>query len=173
MFWAWADDIYRDAHVQELLLRLQDEFSLDVGVLLWCVWHAHRYGELDRLSLLHGFERAEKWSGNVTAKLRLVRRELKRDDFAGYGDGVKELRVEVAAVELAAEKVLFDALERVSRKTGGDPVGQNREGAGRRNLAAYVRHAGAARQTGFSVSLLDRLVELTLVAGESDAGTDD
>ncbi|MCA8888959.1 MAG: TIGR02444 family protein, partial [Parvularculaceae bacterium] len=135
MFWAWADDIYRDAHVQELLLRLQDEFALDVGMLLWCVWHAHRFGELDRLTLLHGYERAEKWSGNVTAKLRSVRRELKRDDLAGLDDGVKELRASVATVELAAEKVLFDALERVSRKTGGDPVGQNREGAGRRNLA--------------------------------------
>ncbi|MCA8889169.1 MAG: hypothetical protein KDA46_10090, partial [Parvularculaceae bacterium] len=97
---------------------------------------------------------------------------LKRDDLAGLDDGVKELRASVATVELAAEKVLFDALERLSRTTG-DHASKNRDGAGRRNLAAYVRHAGAARQTGFSVSLLDRLVELTLVAGESDAGTDD
>ncbi len=153
--------------VQELLLRLQDDFSLDVGMLLWGVWHARHFGEVDRLTMLHASERAEKWSGNVTAKLRSVRRVLKTDDLAGYGDGAIQLRNEIAAAELAAEKVLFDALERVSRKAGSTGGPENPESAARRNLAAYVRHAGAARHHGFSVSLLDQLVELTLVSGES------
>ncbi len=170
-FWEWSLATYARPGVEPLLLKLQDAHRLDVNLLLWCLWCAAKFDQPPDFALRKAFNLSTQWSLMATAPLRRVRRDLKTKNPLGADEIAGRLRAHVKAAELAAEEALQSALEKLARASLS-PV-TDRAGThsrARRTLAAYVRLTDAARTPGFSISLLEDLIELTLAASDSDTG---
>lgn len=159
--WEWASEVYRRPGVEPLLLRLQDGHGLDVNLVLWCLWCSTRYEEPQLPLIRKAVDLTGEWTASVVVPLRSIRRYLK----AAPAQATLLERIKV--VELAAEKIELEALEAFAASalqpaTAGDPIGR-----GRRTLASYARLTNAAKTPGFSVSLLEELIELIFPSPES------
>lgn len=138
---------------------MQDAHGLNVNLVLWCVWSAEFFAEPASAALKSAIAIAGAWEASIVAPLRSVRRTLK-SGVAGIDAG--PLRDQVKAAELAAEQSLQARLDMMARETLGPAPGPDREGRARRALAAYARAARAAETPGFSISLLEEVIRLTL-----------
>ncbi len=116
-FWAWSVEIYARPGVAEACLALQDQRGVDVNLLLLGLWLAARGQALPSQTAADLADHAESWQRVVVGPLRGVRRSLKTRET---DPAVAELRREVAAVELAAERLLQTELERRVRGRTSD-----------------------------------------------------
>jgi uncharacterized protein (TIGR02444 family) len=140
-----------------VLLTLQDAHGLNVNLILWCVWAGAHFGEPDGATLKSAMAVANEWDAAVAAPLRAVRRKLK-NGAAGIAD--EALRDQVKAAELGAERALQLKLESLAAGLPG--AAGDRLACARRTLAAYARAARAAETPGFSISLLEEVIRLTV-----------
>jgi len=118
--WDWALAVYDQADVAPAALALQDHHGQNVSFLLWSVWA----GTDDPGLLFRAADVARRWNDMVLVPVRNVRTDLK-SCFDGVDEALKDqLRQDIKAAELAAEKVLLDALERLAGlKRGVVPAG--------------------------------------------------
>lgn len=113
--WDWTLKAYGQAGVPEACLRLQDEFDQNTSLLLWAVWAE----TADAAVLARAADIARRWEALALSPLRAVRRALK-PAFDGVADGPREeLREDVKAAELRAERVLMESLEPLAGGGGG------------------------------------------------------
>ena len=155
-FWSFSVSIYgRDAVAAECL-TLQDRFGLDVNILLLCCWLGSQGTALDQAQATHVIEATGDWASSVVAPLRTIRRRLKQDT---HDESIAVFRKEIAALELAAEKIqqtrLFDAVGTLPADPAASPM---RISA--RNLARYV----SAQNRQPDSALRDSLVKLLRAA---------
>lgn len=122
-FWDWSLATYSTPGIAERLLRLQDDYRLDVNLILWSLWATDRFPQLRRKKALSVIRKAEKWTGHVTGELRGIRRWMKGLDLPVDGEAAAGLRNEVKALELKAERICQDMLEKRTRKHAADPEG--------------------------------------------------
>lgn len=156
-FWEWSQAAYSRPKASAILLRLQDEFALNVNILLWCCWCAVTHGAPSELALRKAADLTDGWSREVTAPLRAARRALKAAPKEA-GEEAVGLRASVKSAELEAERIEQAMLERLAL----DALAPAREtlnppDEARRALARYADIADAVRRKGFSVSALDEL----------------
>lgn len=107
--WDWARRVYAQPGVATALLDLQDNHGQSVGLLLWAAWAGQvRPGQLDEAIAF-----ARVWEVEVLRPLRQVRQSLKAQ-IASLDDAERlTLRQSSLDLELVAEKVLLDGLERI------------------------------------------------------------
>lgn len=161
--WEWSLNRYAAEGAAPLLLRLQDEFGLNVNVLLWCGWCARYFGEIPRGPLKTAVERATRWSNEVTARLRAARRALKSPPQV-EAEPVSALRAQVQACEIAAEKIEQQMLENIASQALSplaDPAGA--EQRLRRNFAAYGRLVRPDQDEADFDALLDELAIIMMM----------
>lgn len=139
-FWKFSLAVYAQGGVASECLALQEALGIDVNVLLFCAW----LGAEKKLVLndkdftaidtcVHG------WHRTVVRPLRAVRQTMKpMPEMAD--EAVKELRKEIAAVELEAEQIeqalLFDNTDALST---GAATADDAETAIRANITAFVQ----------------------------------
>jgi uncharacterized protein (TIGR02444 family) len=166
----WSREIYARQGAEPVLLRLQDAHGLNVNLLLWCLWCGVAFREPPEIVLRKAVDLSSSWTLAATAPLRSVRRNLKTPPRAAPADAARRLRDGVKAAELAAEEVEQQMLEALARQALelAPAAAAGARARARRNLASYVRLVDAARTPGFSVSLLEGLIELTFPPSESD-----
>lgn len=101
--WAFALDFYGRAEVQPACLRLQDEFGVDVNVLLICLYGGSRLGiRIGNREVALLDKSISAWRSEIIQPLRTVRRALKTVPSPSVpGD----LRDTVKQAELRAEQV--------------------------------------------------------------------
>jgi len=118
-FWRYSLQVYAQPGVAELALNWQNQYGVNVNVLLWCDWLESQNIALTEKLLSSALAGIEAWDDNVVKALRDVRQTLAglpaRMDFlpiinskipiAGEG-GEKSLRPLLLAAELDAEKSL-------------------------------------------------------------------
>jgi uncharacterized protein (TIGR02444 family) len=126
--WTFALEVYSRPGVSEACLWLQDRRSLDVDMLLFALWHGVTRGELDASLLERADSFSRVWSSRVVRRLRALRRRLSAPE-----------RASVQRVELAAERVQLEALERLAGEACSSP---EPHGDSRQALELYL---GAAR----------------------------
>lgn len=117
--WDWALDAYARPGVADACLQLQDGHGQCVPYLLWAAWAAADGRALSPSTLTRGAALARAWEAAAVAPLRQVRRGLKSPIFDLDDDAREAARGQVKAAELAAERVLMQALERMSPERGG------------------------------------------------------
>ena len=107
--WDWAVTAYDGPGVADACLALQDSYGQNVPFLLWAAW-----SHPDEATLKQGRQIARDWDRAVTGPLRSVRRELKGSTSH------EELREDIRAAELKAERALLEALEPLAKRRKGD-----------------------------------------------------
>lgn len=144
-----------------------------MNLLLWCLWAGAHFHEPGDLLVRKAVDRTRRWSSEVTAPLRAVRRALKSAPPEAPDAASAMLRENVKAAELDAERIEQSLLEALTLENLAPDESADGRGRARRALAAYARLAEAAKSPGFSVTLLEELIEISFPASESGAGQDE
>jgi uncharacterized protein (TIGR02444 family) len=107
-FWAFSCAVYDNPAVQQECLCLQDEYGIDVNVLLFCAFvgavHAAVLSDRD---VKDAVTAVGEWHKNVVSRLRGVRRALKplALEKSPIASLAARLRTGVKALELDAERI--------------------------------------------------------------------
>jgi uncharacterized protein (TIGR02444 family) len=154
-FWDYSLGVYRKSGVAAACIELQDEFGLDVNMLLACLWFsAQGPGRLDSDQIRECVAQTRDWQDKVVKPLRTARRYSKAQP-AELPENLREkFRPRLQAVELDAEHVeqlliagvlqpIIDGRDadsvaagrRTQRNPGADAV---------QNLLAYLALLGVA-----------------------------
>lgn len=116
--WDFILRLYGSEGVEPACLALQDEHDQCVPLLLWRAWTLAEGRRVDGRLLTSAVATARAWHGEVIAPIRTVRRRLKAP-FSSVDDAARlVLRQEIATREMAAERLLIDALEALTGPPG-------------------------------------------------------
>ena len=96
--WSFATRVYAVPEVAAACLAAQDEYSIDVNLLLYGAWLGKSGKRLDKTHLDDAEARVAHWRQRSVQPLRRVRRYLKE------AQGAEALRQRVSELELAAEQ---------------------------------------------------------------------
>lgn len=103
-FWNYSLMVYQRPGVADACIRLQDQYGLDVNVVLFCIWcGVEGPGRLDASRLAASVEATREWQTRAVVPLRALRRELKDRPCALDAALVEGVRKSVSAAELEAE----------------------------------------------------------------------
>jgi len=107
-FWDFSNVVYMAPGVADECLQLQDEFDVDVNVLLFCAYAAVIAGfRLSEQDLYDVDNHVAEFRRGLITPLRACRRATKVDIAAlrnGDHDRAESLRSHVKAIEIAAEQ---------------------------------------------------------------------
>lgn len=143
--WEWVLEAYARPGVPEATLRLQDEHGQNTSFLLWAVHAEAKDPEL----LKRAAAAARAWDAAALKPLRAVRRDLKPPLPPFDDDARLAFRKDVNRLELEAERLLMETLERLSRGSGGAAALEALEAAS----AAWDRPAPAAALAELAAAL--------------------
>ena len=110
--WDFSNQLYDREGIASLCLRLQDEYRLDVNLLLFCCWCAHFEEELPEeiWQRILGF--SNEWRSQVVKPLRDVRKWMKLESSTYSRENqFSVLRDRIKMDELAAEKIQQEFIE--------------------------------------------------------------
>ena len=107
--WDFALALYAAPGVENVCLRLQDDFQANTNMVLWSCWLDAQNIRLTPERLGQAHERIASWDRAVVAPLRQLRRDLKQ--HASEDHQVGSCRQAIKSAELEAEKVELDWLE--------------------------------------------------------------
>jgi len=124
--WDWAVQAYGQPDVETLCLRLQDEHDQCVSYLLWAAWAARTGRKVDDMGLTRAAAMAREWEEAVLRPLRSARRALRRPPGGVDDAGRDSLRLRLQADELAAERLLLEALEAMTPAGTGPSISPDR-----------------------------------------------
>jgi uncharacterized protein (TIGR02444 family) len=119
--WEFSLGIYALDEVAPSCLVLQDQFALDVNLLLYAVWlaHADRRLTVEHFAALDAL--VADWRCHVIKPLRALRQQLR--SYLPAASAVNELDVvgELKSLELRAERQQHDMMYAYSRQTAALP----------------------------------------------------
>ncbi len=104
--------------MQALCLDLQDDHRQCVALLLWRLWTLDQKRPISFETVTNVVDAASAWNGEVLIPLRAVRTRLKPSRPSLDHAARLSLRDQIQTAELAAERVLLDALERLAPAPG-------------------------------------------------------
>lgn len=166
----FARAVYAEAGIQPICLHLQDEYDMDVVLLLTCCWHGCFYGELSESQLARAMAFSEPWRMHLVTPLRHSRRWLKAHPAEATGIPASEqeaLRQRVKALELDAEFMQLRALAALFAEPAAAPDTREAEAAAsiRNNLERYRDYGsppGTHRAAGLNEAVVATLVRASL-----------
>lgn len=161
-FWNFSVAVYGQPGVAPACLALQDEWQLDVNVLLFCLFAASRGHTLQANELQALEEAVRPWREQVVRPLRAVRRWLKAPQVPAALD-IGSLRQQVQGLELLAERSQQMAMTNLVALGSGAPSAEVAAG----NLQAYARLAGCAVEGAAKQALCDLWVAAHPSLGEA------
>ena len=104
--WRFSNNIYRKEGVSEILLHVQDKFSIDVNMILFVAWLASINRSLTAADIQDAQKLVSRWRVMVIVPVRNIRRSLKYFTGTDYlYEDVKNLEIDTEKEEL---KILYD-----------------------------------------------------------------
>ena len=158
-FWEFSLQVYRAPKVADTCLGLQNGYGLDVNLLLFCCWYGKFYGILPTGLLENAYEHSISWRGNVVQPLRNARSWMKTAPAATplTSPEFEALRQQIKSIELTAEKMQQQALEKLAAESAtesrmGDRIPETGTGTGvdenlKRLLERYGLQASPALES--------------------------
>ena len=141
-FTTWSMALYARPQVEACCLRLQDEYGLDVNVVLFCHWYGACGGVMDDALWRRIEEISEQCRNRLVRPLREARRWLKGPVFEPEEDRLR-LRERIKEDELAAELLQQKWMQRAAEDSS--PRRQLEPAAAtRRNVEALLQRHGIA-----------------------------
>jgi uncharacterized protein (TIGR02444 family) len=152
-FWRFSLNYYRQAGVAEACIALQDDYGVDVNLMLFLLWLAANGQQMSLENIKELDQAVRDWRDLTIIPIREVRRGLKGAPTFVEAGKQEAFRTKIKAIELEAERLQQEALYARSRST---PCGSETRPptAARANLAAYEGMLGAR----FPKPVMDRLV---------------
>ncbi len=147
-FWAFTLKVYGEKGMSEALIALQDGYSADVNILLFCLWAAVAgHKPFAAAQLEKATNAVFRWQNEVIVPIREIRRLLKSpESVAGASDAVQQLaltlRETVKSAELAGEHAAQNILAATLERRGDVPNREQSADSGAANLATYFQLAG-------------------------------
>ena len=114
-FWDFSLAVYGARAVQHECLKLQDEFGLDVNLILLCAYLGAVHGvALTADDIAAACQEVQQWQKQIVRPLRAARRNLKTAALADTEDvtAAAQLRAQVKAAELESERIEQMMLDR-------------------------------------------------------------
>ncbi|MCG8492064.1 MAG: TIGR02444 family protein [Sneathiellales bacterium] len=112
--WEYSVKLYSNEEVSKACLSLQDRQSLDVNIVLFCVWvAASGHGEFEGSELSSALHISKNWQDGSVKPLRDVRRFLKSSFEPIDARMAADLKRVISESELFAEKLEILALDRL------------------------------------------------------------
>ncbi len=140
-FWDYSLRLYGAPGVSEACLKLQDEYGLDVNLILFCLWAGTEGpGRITADELATALARTAPWQRQVVERIRWLRRTLKLDELGATRELVDQFRPAVQELEISAEHVeqlVLASLVPASRGAAGAPAAVE-------NLLAYFAATGVS-----------------------------
>jgi uncharacterized protein (TIGR02444 family) len=131
LFWDFSIAIYGKDGVQDECLTLQDQFGINVNLLLFCAFAGAVYGAaLTADDIASARQEVSAWHNDIIGPLRAVRRRLKtielRDPDAAKA--ATDLRSQVKTAELDSERIEQVMLEQwAAARLAARPRGNSRD----------------------------------------------
>jgi uncharacterized protein (TIGR02444 family) len=153
-FWRFSLHFYRQPGVSDACIALQDEYGIDVNLLLCLLWLADEGRLLSADEVRNLDEKVRGWRNCTVVPIRSIRRKLKGVRTLVEPAEQEAFRTRIKAVELEAERLQQQALYAL---TQFGTLGQRAEpqAAGRNNFCAYEHIMGAAFPPSTMAVLLD------------------
>lgn len=129
-FWNFSVAVYSASAVQDECVSLQDQFGLDVNLVLLCAFLGAVHGvTLTSEEIASARQEVGQWHEQIVCPLRVARRHLKtvrlQDADAA---STEDLRTQVKAAELESERIEQILLERwADARLKAWPSGKSRE----------------------------------------------
>ena len=142
-FWRFSLAFYARPGVAQACLELQDQAEVDVNVMLYLLFLASQGRQTDRGTIKQIEEVAAPWRKSVVIPLRSVRRELKAAIGVFETTLTASLRRQVKGIELAAERIQQETLERLVPAASIPVAGTDCTALARTNLAVYGQCLGS------------------------------
>lgn len=163
-FWRFSLAVYGAPGVAEECLGVQEEFGVDVNVLLYCAWLAGaRATTLTPDDLAGIAESVQTWHEGAVKPLRRARKFMKTQG----GQDIADLRTRLKRIEIEAEQIEQAMLFAHAQARWPVVEGATPASALRSNLTQLLRTCGWRAPPG-GATPLPRLTSaaLTLAAGQ-------
>lgn len=171
-FWNFSLAVYGASAVQDECLNLQDQYGLDVNLVLLCAFLGAIHGvALTADDIVAARQEVQQWQEQIVRPLRAARRSLKTVELQNAQDttAAMQLRAQVKAAELESERIEHMMLERWAearlatrpRGNAGDAVPANLQalfstyGIGHERLAV-VQHVIVAALDRAAKKIVDQ-----------------
>jgi uncharacterized protein (TIGR02444 family) len=109
-FWRFSLKFYRQPSVSEACIVLQDEFGVDVNLLLFLLWLASDDRQLSAEEVRMLDDNVRDWRNLTIVPIREVRRKLKGAATLVDPGTQEAFRSKVKTIELEAERLQQEAL---------------------------------------------------------------
>jgi uncharacterized protein (TIGR02444 family) len=141
-FWRFSLQFYRLAAVSSACVALQDEYGVDVNLLLFLLWRAGEGRLLSADEVRSLDTNVRGWRNLTVVPIRTVRRKLKNARTLIDSGQQEAFRTKIKAIELEAERLQQEALFALSQ---AGPLGKEADPrtAARGNVCAYEQIMGA------------------------------
>ena len=159
-FWRFSLRFYRQPHVADACIALQEEAGVDVNLLLFLLWHATLARALSPAEVAELEGRIAVWRETTVIPLRAMRRALKSPPGLVATATAELFRTRIKAVELEAERLQQEAMHELARSS---PLGRQATSlaeAAHANVAAYEAMRGVAFPRPATETLLVALGDL-------------
>jgi uncharacterized protein (TIGR02444 family) len=123
--WRYIQALYARPGVEQACLSLQQQFGIDVVLLLWCAWAGQQCAvALDPDLVSRAAHVSTNWHMEVVRPLRQLRQRLKGGPRPAPSAATESLREQLKAAELNAERLGLEALCAavvLTERAGGSP----------------------------------------------------
>jgi len=164
-FWNFSLAVYRASAVQDECLDLQDQFGLDVNLVLLCAFLGAVHGvALTSEDIASARRKAGPWNEDIVKTLRVARRRLKTIELkdAEAAKAAAQLRSQVKAAELESERIEQAMLEQwAAARLAAWPRGNARD-AVPANLQALLAAYGIGPERLIAAHAMKHLIAAAL-----------
>ena len=123
--WDFSIAFYAKPEIQSASLTLQDQYGVNVPLLLCCCWASSRYGILPLPLLIDLQQYTEAYSNLAIKPLRDLRTAMKNSHDTQWPTTASEwqgLRESIKKIELASECLLHKGVEKLNITTVVEPL---------------------------------------------------
>ena len=164
-FWNFSLAVYGASAVQDECLHLQDQFGLDVNLVLLCAFLGAVHGAaLTSDDIAAARQEAGPWHEDIVKTLRVARRRLKTIELkdAEAAKAAQQLRTQVKAAELESERIEQAMLEQwAAARLAAWPRGNARD-AVPANLQALLAAYGIGPERLIAAHAMKHLIAAAL-----------
>ncbi len=149
-FWNFSVAVYSASGVEGECLALQDQFGLDINLVLFCAFLGAAHGiALTPDDIAAARQEVGPWQQDVVSTLRAARRRLKTIELrdAGAAEAAVNLRSQIKSAELESERVEQTMLEQWAKTRFAERPPENPRDMVPANLQALLANYGIERLT--------------------------